>query len=119
MRILGRLSDLPAMEERTLEDGPQVWRVFRANRDGICCKQVPTALRLRCLNAVVRTSMMSGLVATDPTAACLDALRHLHDNMIRRAVGLFKEEQMTWPERRRRRTVETRFQAKQEPWDRA
>lgn len=96
--VLGRLFDLRAMEERTLEDRlAKAWRAFRANQDGISCKQVPTALGLRYLNVAVRPTVVWGLVVTDPTAACLDALSNFHDNMIRRALGLFKGDLVDLP----------------------
>lgn len=76
-RIWGRNLDLQAPADRAVTDRvAKAWKAFRAQQDGICCRNIHQSMRLRYLDAVVKPTILWGLSAIDPTAVTLTTVRH-------------------------------------------
>lgn len=92
----------------------------RLQQDGIRCRPVSQVVRMRYLEAVVKPAILGGLMACDRTASHLNAMRHVHNTMIRRALGIYQGEQLTWDQYHdwwRERMARACAMAMQEPWD--
>lgn len=91
LRIVGRMFHLHTLEESALENRvSKAWEAFWSHRHQYRCPKANVVLRMRLLHAVVSPATMWGITSIDPTKAVHEKIRHTHNKMARKLLGLFK-----------------------------